>query len=175
MKDIEECRCDNAAIKGDNLKNSFRMRVSKKPPGSNNHLIKYTASIKKFNELMVKFVVGKDPSSSEYVESKNPNQDHETFQKIKQKISVSKEAKSSSNGNYHPLSKDYKQTALTPMKPNAQANLVGGIQCLKIEVRNGSFLKPKNYLISDLKDIHEAHNMKFIKKWSAEEETNTGK
>lgn len=61
------------------------------------------------------------------------------------------------------------------MKPNAQPNLVGGIQCLKIEVRNGSFLKPKNYLISDLKDIHEAHNMKFIKKWSAEEETNTGK
>ena len=43
------------------MKSSFRMKVSKRSPGgSNNQLIKYTESIKKFNELMVKYVVGKD-------------------------------------------------------------------------------------------------------------------
>ncbi len=47
-----------------------------------------------------------------------------------------------------------------------------GVQCLKIDVRSGSFVKPKNYLISDIRD---SHNMRFNKKWSAEEERNSGK
>jgi hypothetical protein len=48
--------------KGDPLKSSFRMKINKKMPGSNNQLVKYTESIKRFNDLMVKYVVAKDPS-----------------------------------------------------------------------------------------------------------------
>jgi len=50
---------NNSFTKNEQQRNNFRTKVNKKGPGSNQQLIKYTDSIKKFNELMVKFVVGK--------------------------------------------------------------------------------------------------------------------
>lgn len=64
------------------------MKVNKKIPGSNHQLVKYTESIKKFNDLMVKYVVAKDPSEGG---DSGLHRDSETFQKLKKKISVNRE------------------------------------------------------------------------------------
>ena len=94
---------------------------------------------------MVRYVIGKDP----YLEHGEPvpNKDSEAFQKLKQKVEVSREGKSSSTG-YPPvtLSRD-KPSPLTPGKhpfPSFQE----GLQCMKIDIPKGSYIKPKNYLIS---------------------------
>lgn len=42
---------------------------------------------------------------------------------------------------------------------------------MKIELRNGSFVKPKNYLISENR---EGRTIKMSKKWSSEDEGNIG-
>lgn len=146
------------------IRNSFRTKINKKlPAGSHNQLIKYTDSIKKFNQLMVKFVVGKEVIP-EFTQTRN-DQDSQAFQKLKHKIH-SKEGKSSSQGGYPHLNRD-KPLALTPGKgihppiiPTLQS---GGVQCIKIEMKNGSFVKPKNYMLSDNR------TMKISKKWSGED------
>ena len=127
-------------------------------PGSNQQLIKYTDSVKKFNELMVRFVIGRDIPPNIILE-----QDSEAFQKLRQKA-TNKEAKSTSTGgggySYTP-----KALALTPSKGISPASpgQTGG----KSEFRNGAFLKPKNYLISE--HSREVQSLKMQKKWSGEE------
>jgi hypothetical protein len=50
--------------RNDMLRSSFRTKINKKVTGgSNQQLVKYTESIKKFNDLMVKCTVGKDFSN----------------------------------------------------------------------------------------------------------------
>ena len=70
-------------------------------------------------------------------------------------------------GSYSVVSREGKQ-ALTPNKAVIPGIQNGGGLGTKIELRNGAFIKPKNYLISDVKG--EIHTMKIHKKWSGEEE-----
>ena len=78
------------------------MKVSRKsnPASNSNHqLVKYTESIKKFNDLMVKFM------QKEELQAQLPSDmDIETFQKLKDKLSVNRETKSSSQNSPTPLS-----------------------------------------------------------------------
>ena len=102
--------------------------------------------------------------SPDIIEVRQQYQDAETFNRLKNKIAV-KEGKSSSQGGYPHISRDGKQPfSFTPGKGNhpsfGPTMQNGGVQCLKIELRNGSFIRPKNYMITDNR------TMKVSKKWS---------
>lgn len=64
------------------------MKVSRKNQpntSSNNQLVKYTESIKKFNDLMVKFI------QKEELQGEVPSDmDLETFQKLKEKLGANR-------------------------------------------------------------------------------------
>lgn len=80
---------------------NFRMKVSRKNQpntSSNNQLVKYTESIKKFNDLMVKFV------QKEELQSEIPSDmDIETFQKLKQKLGANRDTRCISQNAPFPL------------------------------------------------------------------------
>ena len=125
---------------------NFRMKINRKsnPTSNSNHqLVKYTESIKKFNDLMVKFMQ-KEELQAQQMPS---DMDIDTFQKLKDKLALNRDSKSSSQNSPTPLS--FAPFGIREPKPANPVKPASNIKELRLEVRNGSFLKPKNYLISD--------------------------
>lgn len=108
---------------------NFRTKINKKNhplAGSNNQLVKYTQSIKKFNELMVKYVVGKDPEMNDSL-LEEKELETEAFLKIKQKVCQNRDGKTPL---YHEIINN------SGLKQDGKNG-------------NGSFVRPKNYQIND--------------------------
>jgi hypothetical protein len=106
------------------------MKVSRKNQpntSSNNQLVKYTESIKKFNELMVKFV------QKEELQGEIPSDmDLDTFQKLKEKLGGNRDNKCLSQNAPTPLFAPFGVRDLRPVIGASLSKPAGIIKELRL-------------------------------------------
>jgi hypothetical protein len=74
--------------------------------------------------------------------------EHKSFLKLKHKLMVNRDGKSTSQ-NKHIINAETFNLRETRSIPINQGVRGGNIKDIKLEVRNGSFLRPKNYLLAE--------------------------
>jgi len=74
------------------------------------------------------------------------NMSNSAFQQFKQKLTINREEKSSSQNSYSPTAVEINLFNNGPISMNPPMRIVGNMRDVKLQIRNGSFLKPKNYM-----------------------------